>query len=366
MIPFHTTDRQHRALLPELEAALTGVGVIDDARPKDVIAEFEDKLALYCGSRYAVATGSGTDALTMALMALDLPAGSEVITGAFGFFATALAIIRAGHVPVFVDTTHDGFLLDPGVVISAITSRTAAIVPVHLYGEAANLTALRTIADRHGCVIVEDAAQALGARWEDRPVGTVGAAGIFSFNWSKHLSGRTNGGAAVTDDPKVAERITSLRRYGAEQGFTHTTLGFNSTLNPYEAAILGVKLPHLDRWIARRATIADRYARQLAGVDGLRIPAPGPAGGHAFHKFTIRAADRDGLRAHLKAAGITAMIFYPGLLHEQPALDRAEFRVAKLVHAPGLPGEVLSLPIYPELTDAEVDRICAEIVAFHA
>jgi dTDP-4-amino-4,6-dideoxygalactose transaminase len=362
-IAFHSNSRQHTGLAKELEAVLAASELTDDAAFGRDVEHFEAMLARYCGARFAVAVASGTDALTIALTGLNLPAGSEVITCGFGFYATPAAIIRAGLTPVFVDTAADGFLIDPDAVEAAITDRTSAILPVHMFGEAANMRRLSQIAVAHELALIEDCAQAIGSRCGDHMAGTFGDAAGISFNWSKHLSCTSNGGAIITNDEHQVDRLRALRAYGSPGGFWHPYFGLNSKLNPFEARVLSVKLPHLDGWIDRRRTIAARYRRNLAGIAIALCPQPAAEDRHVYHKFTVCHPDRDGLRAHLKDHRVGSMACYPHLLSDHPAFD-GRVRSTDLPYASQRARTALSIPIWPELTDSEIDDISGHIATF--
>jgi len=363
-IPFHTNARQHATLAKELDAALRRVDLTTDAAQSDTLRVFEDSLTGYCEVEHAVAVGSGTDALTIALAALDAPTGSEVVTCNFGFFATAAAIVRAGLTPVLVDTAPGSFLMDLAAAEKAITERTVAVVAVHLYGQAMDGEALSRFAAKHEITLVEDCAQAVGSRSAGRRVGTFGVASALSFNWSKHLGSVSNGGAVLTNDADIARSARCMRSYGSEGGFRHTRLGMNSKLNPFEAAILEAKLPRLDGWIERRRELAARYRRNLAGSHAVEVPPDHDAEAHVYHKYTIRVDHRDGLRAYLKEQAVGTLVCYPHLLHDQPAFTGHPVRSLGSPNARSLTDSVLSLPIFPELTDDEVDHVSEQILIF--
>ncbi|MHA6762982.1 DegT/DnrJ/EryC1/StrS family aminotransferase [Streptacidiphilus sp. PAMC 29251] len=363
MIPFHSNSRQHAALAGEIDRALRGFDPADDDAAARSMSTFENSLAAYGGLAHAVGVASGTDAVTIALTSLGLPLGGEVITCDFGFYATPAAIIRAGFTPVLVDTAPDSFLMDIQRVAEAITDRTVAIVAVHLFGEALETVPLAELAERHGIALVEDCAQALGSRDGGRLVGRTGQVAAVSFNWTKHLSCQSNAGAVLTDDDALAERIRYLRSYGSDGSFRHDWLGLNSRINPFEALLLDVKLPYLDGWISRRRELAQRYRDNFAGSPVL-APPPHKPEAHVYHKYTIRVADRDDLHRHLLANGVTAMVCYPYLLHQQPGFADYPLRSEPAPNAAALVGQVLSLPVFPELTDSEVDHISELILDF--
>ncbi|GGP40355.1 DegT/DnrJ/EryC1/StrS family aminotransferase [Streptomyces abikoensis] len=363
MIPFHSNSRQHDNLSQDLTGALGSIDLKDDTAFARAVEKFEGMLADYCQVDSAVAVASGTDALIIALRALDAPAGAEVITCDFGFYATAASIIMAGFTPVFVDVAPGRMVMDLDAVRDAISPNTAAIVPVHLFGEAIDMLALKQIADQHSITIVEDVAQALGARSAGQRVGSFGTASGISFNWSKHLSSFSNGGAVLTNDREIATRVRSLRGHGNAGSFRHTRMGLNSRLNPFEATLLSTKLPHLDTWIARRREIAARYTRNFASSSNVVTPTATEAEAHVYHKYTIRVPDRDRLRKQLADQGVGALVCYPWLLHDQPAFEGHALRPHSFDRATEVAAEVISIPVYPELTDAEIDFISETILS---
>ncbi|MCK2245426.1 MULTISPECIES: DegT/DnrJ/EryC1/StrS aminotransferase family protein [unclassified Crossiella] len=348
----------------QLAHAIGAIDLTDDKSTARELEKFEQALAVYCGVDSAVAVASGTDALTIALKALKAPAGSEVITCDFGFYATASSILAAGLTPVFVDSSPGQMTIDIDAITRAISARTGAVVPVHLFGEAVDMAAIQQVATKSSVAVVEDAAQALGSRSGGRLVGSFGSAAGVSFNWSKHLSSTSNGGAVLTDSPDMAAQLRHLRNYGDEGGFSHTHLGMNSKLNPFEAAVLRVKLPYLDGWIERRRDIAAHYDKNFSDSPAILTPGSREPAAHVYHKYTIRVPRRDELRCHLKARGVGSLAFYPRLLHDQPALVGQKFRAEDVENATQLVDQVLSLPIYPELTDSEVDFISEAVIEY--
>ena len=318
------------------------------------VRAFEDAAAAYLGSRHAVGVNSGTDALVIALRALGVGPGDEVITTPFSFFATAEAVSTVGATPVFADVEEESFNLDPAAVAARVTPRTRAILPVHLYGRPADMAALLAVAEAHGLVVVEDCAQSFGARCGGAFTGTLGHAGAFSFFPSKNLGGFGDGGLVVTDDDGVAEAAAMLRTHGARRKYHNEVLGYNSRLDALQAALLRVKLPHVERFNAGRRRVAARYAALLGDVPGLVAPRVTP--GHVFHQYTVRVLGgrRDALRAHLEREGIGTMVYYPTPQDRLPVYDGQ--------HPPcpvseRLSAEVLSLPIWPTMEDAVIERV---------
>ena len=330
---------------------------------------FEQECAAYLGAAHAVACASGSDALLLALMALGIGPGDEVITSPFTFVATAGSIARLGATPVFVDIDPDSFNIDPSKIEPAITPRTKAIMPVHLFGLAADLDPILSLAKSKRLAVIEDAAQAIGARYREAAVGTLGEFGCFSFFPSKNLGGAGDGGLITTEDGALAERLRILRVHGGRKKYHHEILGMNSRLDALQAAILRVKMKHLARWTEGRQQRAQRY-RDLFGSALLnsRVPAPrvpSPEYTHVYNQFTIRCDDRDAFRNFLTARGVPSEIYYPMCLHLQPAFAYLGYRMGALPEAEAASREVLSLPVYPELTDSQQDAVVEGISAFY-
>ncbi|MEW6321239.1 MAG: DegT/DnrJ/EryC1/StrS family aminotransferase [Acidobacteriota bacterium] len=324
------------------------------------VEAFEQEFAAASGAAHAVGVGTGTDAITLILRALDIGPGDEVITTPLSAAYSALAVLMAGARPVFVDLDPERLTLDPARVEAAITPRTRALLPVHLYGQAADMAPLETLAARHGLALVEDACQAHLATAAGRPVGTIGVAGAFSFYPTKNLGAMGDGGAVITGDAALAARIRRLRNGGQTSRYHHLEAGANSRLDEMQAAILRARLPFLRGWTERRRALAAAYRRTLAGAP-VRVP-PELDHGHVYHLFPVLTSSRDALQAHLAAAGIETLIHYPVPIPAQPALaasDPASCPIANRVC-----GEVLSLPLYPALPEADVLRAAAAVQAF--
>lgn len=328
------------------------------------VAALESEIKPLTGCAHAIGCASGTDALILALLALGIGPGDEVITTPFTFFASAGSIARVGAKPVFADIDADTFNIDPAAIARAITPRTKAIMPVHLFGLAAEMDEVRGVAESHRLPVIEDAAQAIGARHHGRAVGSLGVAGCFSFFPTKNLGGAGDGGMVTTNDAALADRLRLLRVHGARTKYEYEVLGMNSRLDALQAAILRVKLRYLDKWAEARRANAKRYLRLFEefGLEEV-VKAPAQRGDfvHVYNQFTIRVKDRDGLREHLQSQGIPTEIYYPKPLHLQKAF-------AYLGHNPGdfavsetASREVLSLPIYPELTEEQQRSVVAEI-----
>ena len=349
---------QVAALRPELDAALAAVLDRGAFVRGPFVADFEAELAAYVeavdgggADVFALGVGNGTDALQIALMALDVGPGDEVVCPAFTFVATAEAAALLGARPVFVDVDPATFNLDPERVADAVTARTKAVVPVHLFGQMADLDAIRAAAP--GVPVVEDAAQAVGATRGGRAAGTVGAVGTLSFYPSKNLGAFGDGGAVLTTDPDLAARARAIANHGSERKYHHTLVGVNSRLDAFQAAILSVQLRHLAAWTDARRAAAALYDAHLAGVDGVVRPARVEGARHVFHQYTVRvpAGLRDGLRAHLRERGVPTMVYYPEGLHRMPPYRAGAVALPETDRACT---EVLSLPMHPHLTAGQV------------
>jgi dTDP-4-amino-4,6-dideoxygalactose transaminase len=327
------------------------------------VRQFEAEFATYLGVRHALGVGSGTEALHLALAACGVGPGDEVITVAHTAVATVAAIELCGAVPVLVDIASDTFTLDPRHLARAITPKTKAIVPVHLYGQPADLAPILDLAHQHGVRVVEDCAQAHGARYGGRRVGAWGDIAAFSFYPTKNLGALGDGGAVVTDDAALAERVRLLREYGWAERYVSHIAGWNSRLDELQAAVLRVKLRYLDADNTARARLAARYTSGLSGV-GLGLPGARAEGEHVYHLYVVRSARRDELQAFLKARGIGALVHYPVPVHLQPAYQNRLRGSAALPETERAAREVLSLSMYPELRDDEVDRVIDLVRAF--
>ena len=332
------------------------------------VDHFEQEIAAKLGAKYAVGCASGTDALIFALMAAGIGPGHEVITTPFSFIATAGSIAWVGAKPVFVDIDPVTFNIDPQKIAAAITPQTRAIMPVHLFGLPADMDPILELAKSRNLVVVEDAAQAIGSRYSDRFIGTLGDFGCFSFFPSKNLGGAGDGGVIATNDTSAAERIRMLRMHGCKTKYFHEILGTNSRLDALQAAILRVKLRHLDRWEKGRQNRAARYRELFESKNLARCislpPVPPPSYLHVYNQFTVRAARRDELKESLRLAGIPTEIYYPLCLHLQQAFSHLGYRPGQFPIAEKASQEALSLPVYPELADANQDLVVQSIVNF--
>ena len=373
-VPFLDLRAQDRAIGAEVRAAIADVLASQQFILGPHVERFEAAMASFCGVTHAIGVASGTDALALALSALGAGPGRAVLTTPLSFFATASAIVRVGARPIFADVDPRTLNLDPGAaaaVLERAGGGVAGLLPVHLFGRLAPMPALQVLADRHGLWILEDAAQALGARDAGVAAGAFGRAGCLSFYPSKNLGGLGDGGMVLTSDPELAARVRQDRHQGQVAPYVHGSLGLCSRLDALQAAALAAKLHHLDEWNARRRTVADWYTtllaeRGLAGRAGSPVVAPAPAGeAHVFHQYVVRARERDRLRAHLGAAGIGTQVYYALPLHLQPALAHLGVRAGALPEAERAAAEVLALPIYPELTRAQVEAVVQAIADFY-
>jgi len=330
----------------------------------------EEEVAAKLGVRFAVGCASGTDALVLSLMAAGIGPGDEVITSPFSFIATAGSIAQVGAKPVFVDIDPATFNINPALIAAAITPKTRAIMPVHLFGLPADMDAILEVARANGLLVIEDAAQAIGSRYNDRSIGTLGHFGCFSFFPSKNLGGAGDGGLVTTNNPAMAERLQMLRMHGSKKKYYHDILGTNSRLDALQAAVLRVKLCHMDSWAAGRQSRADRYRRLFAERNLASFatcpPQPPVKFHHVYNQFTIRVTHRDALKEALRLAGIPTEIYYPLCLHLQPAFHYLGYQEGALPVAEKASREVLSLPVFPELKDSQQDLVVQSIAAFRA
>jgi dTDP-4-amino-4,6-dideoxygalactose transaminase len=368
-VPLCDLQIQYQELQPQIEEAIARVLTSGQVILGSEVTGLEAEIAQYCGVGHAVGCGSGTDALLLALQALEIGPGDEVILPTFTFFATAGSVCRLGAKPVFVDIDAGTFNLDPHQVENRITEHTKAILAVHLFGQSAEMDTLWRVAERHNLPIIEDAAQAFGAEYQGKKAGSLGAIGCFSFYTSKNLSTYGDAGMVVTNDPDWAERMACLRVHGMHPKYFHKHIGWNARLDALHAAILRVKLPHVENWIADRQAAADRYDRLIgdAHLGGfLERPTRRPHRRHVFNQYVVRVVDgqRDALMRHLKADQIGCDVYYPLPLHMQECL-------AYLGHRPGdFPVSeeachgVLALPIYPELTLVQQERVIDSCAAY--
>jgi len=378
-IPALDLKAQYRALRPEIEAAIARVMESQYFIMGPEVEAFEKSLAECVSARHAIGVASGSDALLVALMALGVGPGDEVITSPYTFFATAGAISRLGAKPVFADIEHHSFNIDPGQVADYLDgrhpllndrsrfdhdpARVKAIIPVHLYGQCADMAPLLDSAGRRGVAIVEDAAQAIGSRYQGRSAGTMSEFGCYSFFPSKNLGAAGDAGALVTDDDRLAEKARILRAHGSKPKYFHRVVGVNSRLDALQAAILGVKLPYLDTWSDARAQVADRYDALIGAspecAAKLQVPWRRPGDRHIFNQYVIRSSIRDLLQAALKQAKIGCEIYYPVPMHLQECFADLGYRVGDLPQSEAAALQTLALPMFPEMEPGQQERVVA-------
>jgi len=368
-IPLLDLRAQYASIRAEVEQAVRRVLESQQCILGPDVAALEEEIAAYCGTKHAVGCGSGTDALLLALRALDIGPGDEVLTTPFTFFATAGAVANVGARPVFADIDPRTFNLDPAAARDALRRhpRVKAILPVHLFGLCADMDEFLAMAAERGIAVIEDAAQAIGAEHRGRRAGSMGAIGCFSFFPTKNLGGAGEGGILTTSDGRLAERLRALRVHGSRVRYYHDEVGTNSRLDTLQAAILRVKLKRLEQWTARRIAHAGLYRKTLAEL-GVPVRAPElPAwpSRHVYHQFVIRAPQRDRLRRWLAGQGIASEIYYPLPLHRQKCFLHLGYEPGALPESERAAAEVLALPIYPELEPEQVARICRSIRDFY-
>jgi dTDP-4-amino-4,6-dideoxygalactose transaminase len=360
MIPFLDLKAQLRTIRGEIDAALAGV--LDSAQfvLGEHVAAFEKGFAAYCGAGCGVAVNSGTSALHLALLAAGVGPSDEVITVPFTFVATVAAICYTGAKTVFVDVDPESYAMDANQIEDAITGRTKAIVPVHLYGQPADMDPIMEIARRHGLVVVEDACQAHGAEYKGRRVGGIGDWGCFSFYPGKNLGAFGEGGMVVTNDKEGDRTVRMLRDWGQERKYHHELKGFNYRMEGFQGAVLGVKLRHLEKWTEARRKNAAHYNRLLEG-SGVKTPAEMSYARHVYHVYAVRVQRRDALIESLRARGIQTGIHYPIPVHLQAAYSDLGYKLGRFPCSEQAAGEVLSLPMYAELTEEQIEQVCAAL-----
>lgn len=360
MIPFVDLKAQYASIKNEVNAAIQGVLETCQFTLGSEVAAFEEEFAAYCGVRHGIGVNSGTSALHLALLAAEIGPGDEVITVPFTFVATVSAIHYTGAKPVFVDIDPHTFTIDAAAIEAAITDRTRAILPVHLYGQAADMDPILAIARRHGLVVIEDAAQAHGAEYKGRRVGSLGDLGCFSFYPGKNLGAYGEGGMVVTGNGEFAHTIRMLRDWGAEKKYQHLLKGYNYRLEGIQGAVLRVKLRHLEAWTEARRAAAAHYDRQLAD-SGVPTPIAMPYARHVYHIYAIRTAHRPAWQEALQAQGIQTGIHYPTPVHLLPAFADLGYRAGQFPHSERAANEVLSLPMFPELTAGQRETVCGAV-----
>lgn len=359
-VPYLDLKAQYQNIKTEIDAALARV--LDSCQfvlgPE--VSEFEQDFAAYSGTTECIALNSGTSALHLALLAAGVGAGDEVITVPFTFVASVAAVLYAGAKPVLVDIEPRSFTIDTAAIEGAITPRTKAILPVHLYGQSADMDPIMGIARRHGLVVIEDAAQAHGAKYKGRAVGSIGNMACFSFYPGKNLGAYGEGGAVTTSNIEYARTVRMLRDWGQDRKYHHTLRGYNYRMEGFQGAVLGVKLKHLEKWTEARRAVVRQYNGLLADCE-VQTPTEMPWGRHVYHVYTLRVEDRDGLQAALTAEGIQSGIHYPVPVHLQPAYAHLGYGPGAFPHAEQAARQVLSLPLYPELPQEAIAYV-ADVV----
>jgi len=359
-VPYLDLKAQYQSIRPEIDAAIARV--LDSCQfvlgPE--VAGFEQEFATYCGAAECIALNSGTSALHLALLAAGVGPGDEVITVPFTFVASVSAVTYAGARPVLVDIDPRTFTMDPAAIEAAITPRTKAILPVHLYGQTADMDPIMEIARRHGLIVIEDAAQAHGAKYKGHPTGSIGDMACFSFYPGKNLGAYGEGGAVTTSNAEYARTIRMLRDWGQDRKYHHVLKGFNYRMEGFQGAILRVKLRHLERWTEARRAVVNLYNQHLAD-SGVETPTEMPWARHVYHVYTLRADDRDGLQASLQADGIQTGIHYPVPAHLQPAYADLGYGRGAFPHSETAANQVLSLPLYPELSSQAVAEVAGAV-----
>jgi dTDP-4-amino-4,6-dideoxygalactose transaminase len=361
-VPLLDLSRQYAYLKPQLDKAVIDVLTHGKFILGPEVSRLETESATYCKTRFAIGVASGTDALMVALHACGVGPGDEVITSNFSFFASAGVISRLGATPVFVDIDPESYNIDPKLLEAAITPRTKVIMPVHLFGQLADMDPILEIAKKHGLKVIEDAAQSIGAEYKGRPAGSMGDLGCFSYFPSKNLGGGGDGGMITTNSEELYDLCKVLREHGQKPQYYHRIIGYNSRLDTIQAAMLLVKLPHLRGWSEKRIAHADRYDREFAGVANLTTPRRMPYSTfHIYNQYTLASPKRDAIMTGLRQAGIGCAIYYPVPFHKQECFAYLGYKPDQFPHSRKAGDEVFSIPVYPEMTDAEQTEVIATI-----
>lgn len=359
-IPMVDLKGQYHAMKEEMDGAVLGALESTQFILGPNVNQLEKEVADFCGVKHAIGVASGTDALHLAVRALDIGAGDEVITPSFTFIATAESIAYVGAIPVFVDIEPDTFNIDVSKIEAAITDRTKAIMPVHLFGQPADMDEILSLAQKHNLRIIEDCAQSFGAEYKGKMTGAMGDAGCFSFFPSKNLGCYGDGGMVITDSDDVAQRIKTLRNHGSKVRYYHHEIGYNSRLDDIQAAVLRVKLKRIREYNENRRKNAHLYNKYLEG-SGVTVPFEDDKGVHVFHQYTLLSEKRDDIHKALGEAGIASAIYYPVPLHRQEVFKDAGFADASLPVTEDVAKKCLSLPMYPELEESAIEEICSVI-----
>jgi len=364
-VPYLDLKAQYQSIKPEIDAAIAGVLDTCQFVLGSEVAAFEHEFADYSGAAECIAVNSGTSALHLALLAAGVGPGDEVITVPYTFVASVAAVTYAGAQPVLVDIDPQSFNINPAAIEAAITPRTKAIMPVHLYGQPADMDPIMEVARRHGLIVIEDAAQAHGAKYKGRPVGSIGDMTCFSFYPTKNLGAYGEGGAVTSNNAEFARSIRLLRDWGQDRKYHHVVRAFNYRMEGFQGAILRVKLRHLEQWTEARRTIVSKYNRLLAD-SAVKLPQEMPWARHVYHVYTLRSEDRDALQAALLAEGIQTAIHYAVPAHLQPAYADLGYSRGDLPESEKAASQVLSLPLYPELTDDQIHTVAHALMSVAA
>ncbi len=361
MIPFLDLKAHHAPLRDEFDRAIREVIESGAFAGGPFVEKFENEFAAYCGCDHAVGVGNGTDALWLALMACGIGAGDEVITVPNTFMATAEAITYSGARPVFVDVNEQTYTMDPAGLEAAFTSKTRAIVPVHLFGQTADMDPILEFAKAHNLVVIEDAAQAHGAKYKGRTAGTMGVAGSFSFYPGKNLGAFGEAGTVITNDVALRDKIRTLRDHGQIRKYHHSLIGWNCRMDGIQAAVLSVKLPHLDRGNTLRRRHAQQYNAAFCGIDEITPPVEESYAKHVYHVYAILVQERDEIMSILNKTGIHTAIHYPVPIHLQPAYGHLGYETGDLPVSERIAHEFLSLPMFPELSEAQIEQVASTV-----
>lgn len=360
-VPFVDFNPQYHIIKDEIEPGLKRVFEAGNFILGKEEKDFEAEFAAYCDSKYAVGVNSGTDALYLAIAALDIKDGDEVILPTFTFIATALCVSYAGATPVFVDIEPDTYNMDPKSLKKAITKRTKAIIPVHIYGQAANMDEILSIAKEHKLKVIEDSAQAHGARYKGKRIGSLGDVSCFSFYPTKGLGAFGDGGMIVTNNEKIYEKSLMLRDYGRQGRYEHKIKGYNSRLDTVQAVVLSAKLKRLDEWNGMRAQMAEYYRERLKGISGVVSPATKSDRNHVYQTYAVRLKKRDKVSDAMKEKKIGVLIHYPIPLHLQEAYKELKHKKGDFPVAEKVSSEILSLPMFPHITREQIDYVCSSL-----
>ncbi len=366
-IGFIDLKKQYLPVEKQIEKSIKKIIKNGDFILGKTVESFENKLAAYCGAKYAVGVNSGTDALVLALKALEIKNGDEVITSPFTFFATAEAIISVDAKPIFVDIDPKTFNIDTDKIEGMINQKTKAIIPIHIFGQPAKIEKIMDIAQKHKLAVIEDAAQAIGSEYRNKKIGSISDFTCFSFYPTKNLSACGDGGAILTNDETMAQKIKTLRNHGSSpaQKYFHEYIGMNSRLDAIQASVLSIKLTYLDNWNKKRIAIARYYDKELKNIGDIILPYQDPESKHVYHQYTIRTNKRNALAEYLKTKGIASAVYYPIPLHLQPALNYLKYKKGNFPEAEKAGQEVLSLPVYSELSFDKQKTIVKNIKRFY-